>query len=133
MGKHGLEQEPSRNLADNLWYSQDRRKKQALDKAQSIGTATAIVVQRIWSRAALVAYWECIDVFRCSRQYSPARVERAACQLVALGLGGVNGLRSILEESLDLIAGTKDMETDDVQFLLPFMGGLLDAHHFTRA
>lgn len=125
LNKQDCQQEASSGMPEIPWRSQDTRENLMMEKARTFGVSTALLIQRIWSRAAIQTYWDCQDVFRCARQYSPARLERAACQAIELGLGDVQTVRAILAERLDLIVGTNDKDSKDVQFLLPFMGKFL--------
>jgi hypothetical protein len=133
VGKHGLKEEASTRIRQIGWQPADSRKKLMIERAQTFGVATTILVQRIWNRAAIQAYWDCLDVFRCARQYSPARLERATCQAIALGLHGAKYVREILIRRLDLVTGSQLQAADDVQFLLPFMGDFLDVQSSKRS
>ena len=132
VGEQGDQQQADSRIREIRWHSGDSRKKLMIQRAQTFGAATTVLVHRIWTRAAIQAYWDCLDVFRCARQYSPARLERAACQAIALGLYGAKYVQEILIRRLDLIAGSKDQADVDVQFLLPFMGDFLDVQSSKR-
>jgi len=86
-------------------------------QAYEVGPETVLLIERLWKEALQQATWCSLELFDLARFYSARRLERAIAHAVARGLADLNGLRTILEENLDISEG---QSTDPYrQLLLP--------------
>lgn len=100
------------------WAGQS--KEQMIRQAYAVGPYTVWFIQRLWDQAGLEVYWQSLEVFQYARWYSPERVERALNRAISHGVGGLDGLRFILEQRQDCFTEHPDAELSG-QLTFPFM------------
>jgi hypothetical protein len=105
-------------MTTTLWAGQS--KQQMIRQAYSVGPYTVWFIQRLWDQAGLEVYWQSLEVFQYARWYSAQRVERAVNRAISYGVGGLDGLRFILEQELDRLSEHPDAEASG-QLRFPFM------------
>jgi hypothetical protein len=101
-----------------LWSEQS--KEQLIRQAYAVGPYTVLFIQRLWDQAGQEVYWQSLEVFQYANRYSDARVERALDRAIPHGLGGLEGLRFILQQEVDRLSEHPDAELCG-QLTFPFM------------
>jgi hypothetical protein len=89
-------------------------------QAYGVGPYTAWFIQRLWDQAAFDVYGQSLEVFQYARWYSAERIERAVNRAISHGVEGLEGLRFILEQELDLLSECRDADVSG-QLVFPFM------------
>jgi len=110
-----------------LWAGQSRE--QMIRQAYAVGPYTVWFIQRLWDQAALEVYWQSLEVFQLARWHSAERLERAVNRAISRGLQGLDGLRFILEQELDLLSERRDADVSG-QLVFPFMREQQERDHF---
>jgi len=100
------------------WAGQSRE--QMIRQAYDVGPYTVWFIQRLWDQAAVEMYWQSLEVFQYARWYSSERLERAVNRAISHRVGGLDGLRFILEKELDLLSERPDEDVSG-QLVFPFM------------
>jgi hypothetical protein len=100
---------------------QEGRKEEVSRRASEAGPYALWFIERLWARAALLAYGDSVEVLQCVRWYSAERVEQAIKRAIKSKVEEVEGLRAILEEGLEEMRDRADEELDG-QLVFPFMG-----------
>ena len=105
-------------MSSTLWAGQSRE--QMIRQAYGVGPYTVWFIQRLWDQAGLEVYWQSLEVFQFARWNSPQRVEGAVNRAISHGVGGLDGLRFILEQQEDCLGEHPDAELFG-QLTFPFM------------
>jgi hypothetical protein len=101
-------------------WEKDRNVQDVIRRALHAGPYTALFTERLWKLAATRAYWDSLEVLQCVRWYSVQRVESAIKRALRFQVEGVEGLRAILEDSIDGIP-TVSEDLLDGQLLFDFL------------
>ena len=78
--------------------------------ASAVGPFTCWLAQRLWTRAAREASWDCQQLIALAHSFSPPRLEAAIARVMYYGVEDLESVRFILEQDLDQAARRDDAD-----------------------